>query len=87
MRKEKSKRINVGIDIGKRFCQAALKADDGRLLNDLRFENTTQGVEELIRRITVHGKQKPSQNPQATTGSEYTLENHGVRIGVGAEAC
>jgi hypothetical protein len=31
-RKDESKLINVGIDVGKHFCQAALKAEDGRLL-------------------------------------------------------
>lgn len=48
--------INVGIDVGKRFCQAALKTDDGRLLDELRFENTSQGVRELLTHITVHGE-------------------------------
>ena len=48
--------INVGIDVGKRFCQAALKAEDGRLLDELRFENTSQGVHELLTHIAVHGK-------------------------------
>lgn len=47
--------INVGIDVGKRFCQAALKAADGTLLNELRFENTSRGVQELIKHITIHG--------------------------------
>ena len=35
--KEEYELINVGIDVGKRFCQAALKAEDGRLLDELRF--------------------------------------------------
>ena len=48
--------INVGIDVGKRFCQAALKPDDGRLLEELRFENTSQSVRELLTHITVHGE-------------------------------
>jgi transposase len=47
--------INVGIDVGKRTCQAALKAEDGRLLDELRFENTSQGVQELLKHIAVQG--------------------------------
>jgi transposase len=54
-RKEECELINVGIDVGKRFCQAALKADDGRLLDESRFENTGQGVQELLEHITIHG--------------------------------
>jgi len=54
--KEEYELINVGIDVGKRFCQAALKAEDGRLLDELRFENTSQGVHELLTRIKAHGE-------------------------------
>jgi len=55
-RKEEYELINVGIDVGKRFCQAALKAEDGRLLGELRFENTSQGVHELLTHIKTHGE-------------------------------
>jgi transposase len=54
--RRKNELINVGIDVGKRFCQAALKAEDGRLLDELRFENSSQGVHELLTRIAVHGE-------------------------------
>ena len=56
-RKEECELINVGIDVGKRFCQAALKGEDGRLLDELKFENTSEGVQELLQHITVHGEE------------------------------
>jgi transposase len=55
-KEEHVKVINVGIDVGKRFCQAALKAEDGRLLDELKFENSSRGVHELLTRIAVHGE-------------------------------
>jgi transposase len=30
---------------------------DGRLLDELEFENTSQGVQELLQHITVHGEE------------------------------
>jgi hypothetical protein len=57
--KEEYELINVGIEVGKRICQAALKAEDGRLLDEFRFENTTQGVYELLTHIAVHGEAHP----------------------------
>jgi hypothetical protein len=44
-RRRNDELINVRIGVGKRFCQAALKAEDGRLLDELRFENTSRSVE------------------------------------------
>ena len=57
--------INVGIDVGKRFCQEALKAEDGRLLDELRFENTSQGIHELLTHITIHGEARAVLEPTA----------------------
>ena len=73
--------INVGIDVGKRFCQAALKAEDGRLLDELRFENTSQGVQELLRHITVQGGE--ARAVVESTANYWIrihdmLEDHGV---------
>jgi transposase len=72
--------INVGIDVGKRFCQAALKAEDGRLLDELRFENTSLGIQELLAHIRIHGEARAVLE---STGNYWirihdTLENHGV---------
>ena len=79
--KEEYELINVGIDVGKRFCQAALKAEDGRLLDELRFENTSQGVQELLRHITVQGGE--ARAVVESTANYWIrihdmLEDHGV---------
>jgi len=73
--------INVGIDVGKRFCQAALKAEDGRLVDELRFENTSRGVQELLKHITTHNGE--ARAVLESTGNYWIrihdmLEEHGV---------
>jgi transposase len=40
--------VYVGIDVHKRFCQAALIGEDGRILHELRFENTLEGAPSLL---------------------------------------
>ena len=72
--------INVGIDVGKRFCQAALKAEDGRLLDELRFENTRLGIQELLTHIRVHGEARAVLESRGNywIHIHHTLEHHGV---------
>jgi transposase len=79
-RKEETELINVGIDVGKRICQAALKAEDGRLLDELRFENTSLGIQELLAHIRVHGEARAVLE---STGNYWirihdTLEEHSI---------
>ena len=78
--KEEYELINVGIDVGKRFCQAALKAEDGRLLDELRFENTAQGVHELLTHITIHGEARAVLESTANYWIRIhdTLEAHSI---------
>lgn len=66
--------------MGKNFCQAALKSEDGRLLDELRFENTTQGVQELLTHIRVHGDARAVLESTANYWIRIhdTLESHGV---------
>ena len=40
--------VYVGIDVHKHYCQAALMNNDGRIIKELRFDNTTQGASNLI---------------------------------------
>ena len=40
--------VYVGIDVHKKYCQAALMSNDGRIIKELRFDNTTQGASNLI---------------------------------------
>jgi len=36
--------INVGIDVHKKRCQACLKDDKGKLIEELTIPNSTQGA-------------------------------------------
>jgi len=40
--------VYVGIDVHKHFCQAALMNDNGHILHELRFDNTTEGASSLL---------------------------------------
>jgi hypothetical protein len=40
--------VYVGIDIHKRFCQAALMDEQGLILEELKFENNLEGVHSLV---------------------------------------
>ena len=40
--------VYVGIDVHKKYCQAALMNDNGKLERELRFDNTTKGAEGLV---------------------------------------
>jgi len=40
--------VYVGIDVHKKFCQAALMNNDGRILREFRFDNTSEGASGLL---------------------------------------
>jgi transposase len=40
--------VYVGIDVHKNYCQAALMNDNGHILKELRFDNTTEGTNWLV---------------------------------------
>ena len=40
--------VYVGIDVHKRFCQAALMDDNGDILRELKFENNLEGAHHLV---------------------------------------
>ena len=50
--------IYVGIDAHKHKCRSALLAENGTILDELTFQNTTQGLSELIQRIQPLGEAK-----------------------------
>jgi hypothetical protein len=45
----------VGIDVHKRFCQAAVMSEDGRILCETRFQNTIDGAKNLVNLARSHG--------------------------------
>ena len=59
--------VYVGIDVHKKYCQAALMNDHGRIIQELRFDNTQQGAISLVtlaRTVDSHVKAvvEPSAN-------------------------
>jgi hypothetical protein len=42
----------VGIDVHKKMCQAAVLDEDGALLDELRFANDPEGIEEFAGKLT-----------------------------------
>jgi transposase len=42
----------VGIDVHKSMCQAAVLDEDGELLDEQRFPNTPDGIEEFAGKLT-----------------------------------
>jgi transposase len=42
----------VGIDVHKKMCQAAILEEDGKLLDEIRFANTPEEIEEFAGKLT-----------------------------------
>jgi transposase len=57
-KKEMIGMIYVGIDAHKHKCCSALMTENGTILDELTFQNTTQGLSELIQRIQPLGEAK-----------------------------
>ena len=75
--------VYVGIDVHKRFCQAALMGEDGAILHELKFENTQEGARNLVdlaKSINPHVKAviEPSANYWIKVYDR--LEDEGVEI-------
>jgi transposase len=47
---------NLGIDVGKKKCRAALKDDRGEILNEFFFSNNKGGISTLIRSASSYGE-------------------------------
>jgi len=45
----------VGIDVHKKMCQVAVLDDEGELLDETRFMNTPEGIEEFAQRLSAYG--------------------------------
>ena len=44
----------AGIDVHKKMCQVAVIDDEGELLDETRFMNTPEGIEEFAQRISAY---------------------------------
>ena len=40
--------VYVGIDVHKKYCQAALMSEQGQIVHELRFDNTSEGTTSLV---------------------------------------
>lgn len=47
---------NLGIDVGKKKCRAALKDEKGEIINEFFFSNNNEGISTLIRSASYYGK-------------------------------
>ena len=56
LKKEMKNMNNLGIDVGKKKCRAALKDDKGKILDEFFFSNEGNGIHNLLSRIQSHGK-------------------------------
>jgi len=75
--------VYVGIDVHKKYCQAALMNDNGRVLQELRFDNNSEGATSLVtlaRTVDSHVKAvvEPSANFWIRIYDQ--LENEGVEV-------
>ena len=73
----------VGIDVHKKMCQVAVLDDDGGLLDETRFMNTLEGIEEFAQRLT--GFNDEVRGVVESTGNLWIqvhdrLEAHGIDI-------
>ena len=44
----------VGIDVHKKMCQAAIIDEEGELLDEIRFRNTIEGIEDFALKLTTY---------------------------------
>jgi transposase len=47
---------NLGIDVGKKKCRAALKDERGEIVSEFFFSNNTEGISTLIKTASSYGK-------------------------------
>jgi transposase len=75
--------VYVGIDVHKRFCQAALMDEHGTILREFQFDNTLEGASSLVnlaRSINPHVEAvlEPSANYWIKVYDK--LEGEGVKV-------
>ena len=71
----------IGVDVGKRRCQACVMDEEGRVVDEFPFSNTGEGIKRLLERV-------PDSACKAvleSTGNLWlriyeALEGHGVEV-------
>ena len=79
----------VGIDVHKKMCQAAILDEDGELLEEKRFMNTPEGIEEFAQSLTT--TRGEVQAVLESTGNLWIqvhdrLEGHGIPVALSSPA-
>ena len=79
----------VGIDVHKKMCQAAVLDDEGELLDETRFMNTPEGIEEFALRLSAYGDEVRAV--VESTGNLWIqvhdrLEEHGHDVALSSPA-
>ena len=79
----------VGIDVHKKMCQAAVLDDEGELLDETRFMNTVEGIEEFALRLSAYGDEVRAV--AESTGNLWIqvhdrLEEHGYDVALSSPA-
>jgi transposase len=75
--------VYVGIDVHKKYCQAALMNDNGQITHELRFDNTTKGASNLVnlaKSIDPHIKAVVEPSANFWIRIYDKLENEGVEV-------
>ena len=65
--------VYVGIDVHKKYCQAALMNDNGRVVQELRFDNNSEGATSLVTLAK-------SVDPHVALRSHEFLSVHRLRL-------
>ncbi len=75
--------VYVGIDVHKKYCQAALMNENGKLVQELRFDNTQQGATSLVtlaKSVDPHVKAVVEPSANFWIRIYDKLEDEGVEI-------
>jgi transposase len=73
----------VGIDVHKKMCQATILEEDGALLDEQRFPNTAEGIEEYAEKLTTfHDEVRAVVEPTGNLWIQIhdRLETHGFDV-------
>jgi transposase len=80
---EREMTVYVGIDVHKKYCQAAMMNEQGQITRELRFDNTTKGASDLVSLaksvdLNVKAAVEPSANFWIRIYDK--LENEGIDV-------
>ncbi len=75
--------VYVGIDVHKKYCQATLMSEQGQIMHELRFDNTTEGTNclvDLAKSVDPHVKAVVEPSANFWIRIYDKLEDEGVEV-------